>query len=436
MKKVLAKIVGFFLKEHTAKYIVVTGLFLVTFSVLVHLAIADVVSNVFGTVVGFLLSSMLLYVGKIFVGRMEDMLKINYDTDKLLEIYSGGTNYKKTLVSRKRKPGETKETAPAVSFAYADAFVNKEGLTYKDFRVEDNPQKYFALDGFAEGNYATIFSAHANSAKRNFDTIRLDRYDPEKKTFYLSRSTYFNHLVTNRAVDFQIFDDVSLRTIYEYGPKLNSLENSRMSNHVGINALVFLKDGELLIPRRKNDSTISKNKITSSIAVMLNFPEEYKNDPKKAVISVEYLLKENIFKNLSSRVKLPEKEIKREETQIDFLGFGQNIYEGGKPQFYFCVKLNNIDAKVYWEKRKEYEDEQKRQNKKEFLDVDKCMYVADFDSFRYGKNCVKFKALKKNGKTRKVKVGFEMSYLCNLWHYEACKEGKQEENVQADCAAV
>lgn len=422
MKKFLLKIVSFFMKDHTAKYIVVTAMFVIYFIFLMHLAITEVVSNVFGTVVGFLLSSMMLYVGKMIAGRLEDMLKINYDTKKLLEVYSGRPDYEKKLQSKKIKPNEAADKIPCATFAYAEVLVNEEGLTYEDFSVEDNPKKVFELDDFAAGNYATIFSAHSNSAKRNFDTIRLDRYDPETKTFHLSRSTYFNHLVTNRAVDFQIFDDVSLRTIYEYGPQLNPLEDSKMSNHVGINALVFLSDNRLLIPRRKNSSTISKNRVTSSIAVMLNFPDENKNDTKNAEITVEYLLKENIYKNLSDRVKLPKDAIKREKTEIKFLGFGQNIYEGGKPQFYFSVKLNNIDTAMYWKKRSEYEEELKRLNKKEFLDVDKCMYVANYESFRYGKSTVKFDVYDKRDRTHRVNVGYEMSYLCNLWHYEKCKD--------------
>ena len=202
-----------------------------------------------------------------------------------------------------------------------------------------------------------------------------------------------------------------------------------MSNHVGINALVFLSDNRLLIPRRKNSSTISKNRVTSSIAVMLNFPDENKNDTKNAEITVEYLLKENIYKNLSDRVKLPKDAIKREETEIKFLGFGQNIYEGGKPQFYFSVKLNNIDTAMYWKKRSEYEEELKRLNKKEFLDVDKCMYVANYESFRYGKSTVKFDVYDKRDRTHRVNVGYEMSYLCNLWHYEKCKESSTKSSV-------
>jgi len=405
MKKFLTKIVLFFKKEHVAKYLLEVFAFWAVFYLLLCIATSEVVDNVFGTVIGFLLSSMILYSCKVVIGLLEDLLKINYDTQELLEIYSGDPNYKKTLTARDKTQ---------VTFAYAHVLIADGG----SYSVVDQPEKRFELDELIQGYYDHLFSAHSNSAKQNFDTIRLDRYDPATRTFHLSRSTYFNHLVTNRAVDFKLFQDISLRTIYEYGPRLTPLEQSKMSNHVGINALVFLSDGHLLIPQRRADSTISKNKITSSIAVMLNFPNETKHDPRSATITADYLLRDNIFKNLSDRVKLPADAIDEAQTDIVFLGMGQNIYEGGKPQFYYAVTLHNIDTATYFQKRNAFIEAQKKAGKKEVLDVDKCMYAARYDSFTYHKDQVTFQTFNEKGKEGSATTGYEMSYLCNLWHYE------------------
>jgi hypothetical protein len=401
-------------------------------AMLAYFTAGDIMNDIIGTFVGLVISYSALYFLKIFVGYLEDVLKINYNTEDLLGIYNGDENYRKELVAADKKGKKT-----IARFAYADIFVNRDKLLVTQFSVEDDPQKELKLDEFIEGNYATLFSAHSNSVKKNFDTIRLDRYDPDEKKFYLSRSTYFNHLVTNRAVDFFIFDDVSLRTIYEYGPLLTPLENSKMSNHVGINALVFLSDGKLLIPRRGGSATISKNKVTSSVAIMLNLPKDEadkkrKINPKDKKITAEYLLRDNIVQTLPERVKLLPKVFREAKPEIEFLGFGQNIYEGGKPQFYFSVKLDNVSSKNYFELHKDYKREQKRELKhnknKKKIDQDKCMYVADLGSFHYGKDCVKFTAYNKRNKPFKVKAGYEMSYLCNLWHYQQCnptpKSGK------------
>lgn len=410
MKKKFIKLIEFFKKNHRIKYFIEIGIFTACLAVLVYFAAGDVESTIYGTIVGFMISSLFLYIFKVSVGYMEDVLKVNFDTQKLLQIYNGNPGYRKRLESQ----GTT------VEFAYADVLVNKKDIPITiPFAVEDHPEKYLELDDFIVENYAHIFSAHSNSTKTNFDTIRLDRFDRDTNTFYLSRSTYFNHLVTNRAVDFFLFDDITLRTIYEYGPRLSPLEESKMSNHIGINALVFLKDGRLLVPRRKADATISKNKVTSSIAVMLSFPDECKNDPRSATITAEYLLRDNIFKNLSDRVKLPAAAIDAEQTSIDFLGFGQNIYEGGKPQFYYAVTLHNIDTATYFAQRDIYF---KENGSNYVIDADKCMYAAELDSYRFLKEGVLFNAYDEQGKLRKVSTNYEMSYLCNIWHYQQYNE--------------
>lgn len=403
MKKLLTKLMLFFKKSHNKKYFVEISLFFVALVFLMYLATKDVVSNVFGAIVGFLFSTLLLYIFKLIGGMLEDLLKINYDTNELAQLYSGRPDYKKTL-----HLGDSE-----VSFVYAHEFVN-DG---EPLCVVDHPDKSFELDGFIEGNFEQLFSAHSNSTKINFDTIRLDDFDHDTRTFHLSRSTYYNHLVTNRAVDFCLFDDVSLRDLYEYGPQLTALSESKMSNHIGINALVFLSDGGLLIPRRKNDSTISKNKITSSIAIMLSFPEKNTSDTKHAVITAEYLLRGNIIKNLSDRTKILPSALDENYIDVDFLGFGRNIYEGGKPQFYYAVHLNNIDTAEYYRQRALYIKDQRAKGKRDRLDVDRTMYVAGIESFRFEDGEICFFATNEKGQKRDVKCGYEMSYLANIWHY-------------------
>ena len=204
-----------------------------------------------------------------------------------------------------------------------------------------------------------------------------------------------------------MFEQVSLRDMYEYGPKLSTYEQSKMSNHVGINGLVFLSDGNILVPHRRGDSTISKNKVTSSIAVKLNFPKG-----GGSVITKEHLLYGNIIDNLSSRTRIPAKYLNADNVEVYFLGFGQSVYEGGKPQFYYAVKLLDIDTKTY-QSISAIDDDYSN------IDVDKCIYVADYSSYRFDKKKhLRFDAIMPNGKRKKLVLGYEMSYLANLWHYE------------------
>lgn len=400
MKKLLIKIITFFKKEHVAKYAVQAGLFFLVLIVFGILATNDLTSNVFGTVVGFLFSTLLLYVIKMIVSHFEDLLKINRDTEELLQKYPDG-DYRKTVEFNGTK----------ADVAYAVTLVN-DGYRFK---VVDDKEKMFELDDFILNNYDRLFSAHSNSTKVNGETIRLDRCEITGGlcTFYLSRSNYFNHLLTNRAIDFNIFDDVSLRDVFEYHTTISSYEDSKMSNHIGINGLVFLSDGNILVPRRKADSTISKNKITSSIAVKLNYPKSGGD-----TIDEKHLLYGNIIDNLSARTKIPPKELHLQNIDVKFLGFGQSLYEGGKPQFYYVVHLNDIDTKKYLEIAVEEDDGK--------IDVDKCIYVADYSSYRFEKDKLAFDAIDENGKRTKKKYGYELSYLCNLWHYEEDKKRQKK----------
>lgn len=398
MKRFIARRIIFFKKEHWPKYLIQIALFAVWLIIFFIWARSDVVSNVIGTVIGFLFSTILLYFIKLVSMNFEDILKVNCDTNYLLQKYHAEPEARKEL--------HMNDTS--VTFAYKHCLVNDN----YQFLVVDDPDKLFELDGFIQGYYDRIYSAHSNSAKINGLTIRLDRYETMDNlcTFYLSRSTYFNHLLTNRAIDFAIFDDVTLRDIFEFGPKVTPFEHSKMSNHIGINGLVFLNDGNLIVPRRKKDSTISKNKITSSIAVKLNFPLD-----GRTTIDTNHLMYQNIIDNLSARVKIPPEDLDLNHIRVEFLGFGQNMYEAGKPQFYYVVYLDNIDTATF-HKLNVFDKYDTK------LDVDKYIYVADYSTYKFEKEMVSFDIIQKDNTRKNIKVGYEMSYLCNLWHYEQWKK--------------
>lgn len=397
MKRYFYKVILFFKKDHWTKHLSQILLYAALLGVFSIFFLADAITNALSTVFAFLFSALILYSGKVFISYFEDLAKVSCDTDQMLKIYKKG-NYKKTL-----KIGDS-----TVTFAYAPSLEN-EGYT---FHVEDAPDKFFQLDEFIEGNFPLIFSAHSNSTKNNGTTIRLDDFKLEdnKCTFYTSRSTTFNHLVTNRAIDFFLFDDVSLRSMFEYGPVLRPYKESKMSNHIGINALVFLSDGRLLVPHRKKDSTISKNKITSSIAVKLDFPEG------RTDIDAEHLMQGTIYDNLDSRCHIPAEDLDRSQVEITFLGFGQNVYEGGKPQFYYSVKLTDVDTDKYFELSRKWEEAHWEDKHTKKLDVDKCIHVADLDSFEFHRGKVTFTVHAPENKETQYTLGYEMSYLCNLWH--------------------
>ena len=360
----------------------------------------DVISIFFG----FLISNLTIGLFTVFFSRFEDSLKVLDDTQKILSIYPED-NLATTVTLN----------GTSCTVAYNPVLFNDNYTLI----VHDDPDKHFEPDGFLENNYADLFAAHRLSKKKNFDTVRMDdcTLEGNTATFYLSRSTYYHHLITNRAVDYWLDDDLSVRTYFDYGPKLVPLHKSKMSNHVGINGLVYLKDGELLLPRRTGSSTISKNMITSSIAIMLSLP-------KSNEVTAEYLFKDCILDNLVSRARMAADWIREDEIDVQFLGCGQNPYEGGKPQFYYAVHMKNVTCEEYL---RHLALEPKMTA---VIDKDKYMYVVDPATMRFTKNeNLQFahhhghldKKERMKVKTKTTVVNYEKSFLCNVWHEQIAK---------------
>ena len=400
MKRFIAKLIYFFRSRRLSKYLLTITFYVGLFALVFVFSKDEVITSILGTIIGFLASGILIYFAKAFFGSIEDVTKVSGDTKEMLDIYDGDPSYRKVI----------EFNGTSVVVAYADLLINKG---YK-LVVEDNPDKEFQLDDFVANNYVELFNAHTRSAIENSVTIRLDDFkltDENTYTFYLSRSTYYNHLVTNRVIDFQLDDHLTLRQIYDFGPFVMPLNKSKMSNHIGINGLVFLNDGHLIVPRRRNDSIISKNKVTSSIAVKFNF-QKGKQPYEK--ITTEHLFKNCILEALDTRLHLKDEYIETSENiQIEFLGLGSNIYEGGKPQMYFAVFLKDVDLKTYYS----LIGNKKHKTK---LDQDKAIYPVKYAEIKFDKkgNLVLPCYIEKHHTYENIVLGYEKSFLCNIWHYQ------------------
>ncbi len=415
IRKMAVEAYRFLNSQRTSKY-VVNMIFCFIVLLLFELFNNQIFGDVISVFLGFLISNIVVGFVQVLFRSFEDNAKVTDDTEMLIKLY------KHDLLEKKISMNGT-----SASVAYKPVYIH-EGAKLS---VEDAPDKMFEPDDFICDNFETLFGAHRMSAKKNFDTVRLDDFKVEngEAKFFVSRSNYYYHLVTNRAIDYRLDDDLSLRTYYEYGPSLKSLAQSNMSNHIGVNALVYLKDGELLLPRRNGSSTISKNLVTSSIAIMLMLPQCNN-------ITAEYLFKGAILEGLVSRTKMNEQWIKEDEIDIKFLGFGQNPYEGGKPQFYYSVHMKNVG-------RKEYISNLISEHKDSLsvIDVDRNIYVAKTEDMKFDKNgylvVPYYHGSLKNGnyseKQRKCVVGYEKSFLANLWHDEGYKMEDGAASQEKEC---
>ena len=400
MKRKLIKIFYFFKGKSYAKNIAVTvllGALFVGFGILLQKVMSSNVNEtILASAFGFAASNIIFYMFGMLSRIFEDSIKVNTRNADMFKIYSN-PKYRKVVSFKKSEE----------VVCYNDLLINNNF----EFEVDDNKDKMFELDGFVEQNYLALFGAHASSSKENNTTIRLDDIEKVqgKYIFHLSRSTFYNHLVTNRALDFQLSNGLTVRTYYEYGPNISSLKDSKLSNHIGINALVFLNDGHVIFPQRRRDSTISKNCITSSIATRLTFPFG------KSVIDKKYLFEDCVYQGLQKRLFFDLNKLHKEDVEIKFLGVGQNIFEGGKPQMYFVVNLKNVNIKnieSYMYKLSVVDSK---------IDNDKRFHYAKYDELEFTKNEAVISLNSYNIKTKKYKshkLTCERSLLANIWHYQ------------------
>lgn len=237
-------------------------------------------------------------------------------------------------------------------------------------QIFDNPE-ITQLPDFVISNSVDFFKAHNYSKVDNNLTIRLDDFTYDSKTrnleLYTSRSYYYHMLLTNRCMDYMISNGMSIRKVYEYGDKITSLKNSKLSNQIGINGMIITKDGYLLVEKRGSTKTTWKNKFAQPISLALKASdlglEEYDGIGSDAIYCENKLvgvIKKTIAKNFGFMDKEAKEKLKNEFVEkgktppdLDYekddfvkitmtenlLGIARDLLEGGKPNFYFYVQL-------------------------------------------------------------------------------------------------
>ncbi|MBD5131268.1 MAG: hypothetical protein HDT28_01545 [Clostridiales bacterium] len=335
---------------------------------------------------------------------------------------------------------EDKIKVKSHKFTYDEAFYRKklkigsgetsvwyDAVEYEgeaEYVVEDEPQKHFELDSVLQNNFAAIMQAHSASFIANPMMIRLDDYKKDedgKVRLFTSRTAFYNDLVTNRAMDYKFNDDMSVREIYESGRYLSPLGESKMSNHIGFGALVFYGDS-MIVAHRGGNATLSKNKFTAALAfgfaeddlrkVHTPVPDPATPCERFPTLSTDDLFTGILLVRLADILNMPILRIKElhesGKIKIHTLGFGQLVYTGGKPQFYFAIV---IDKSVDLAPKK---DKQQISADKKAIDFNKNMVFAD--GITLVKNDGYVLKLKQRGTTKTVVGEAEKSFFINYWH--------------------
>lgn len=163
-------------------------------------------------------------------------------------------------------------------------------------------------------------------------------------TLKTMRSTYFHMLFTNRCMDYEFRDDMTLRKIYEYGTRITPLAESPFGNQNGINGFILTKDGYVLLEKRDHKKITWKDKFAQSISLAMKESSLYLNDNNEMDGGYEAAnknLRKIITKTIEDNFGLKEDaDYDVFDIQTNFLGLARDLLEGGKPNLYFYVVVN------------------------------------------------------------------------------------------------
>ncbi|PKL00254.1 MAG: hypothetical protein CVV56_07405 [Tenericutes bacterium HGW-Tenericutes-1] len=251
----------------------------------------------------------------------------------------------------------------------------------------------FKLDPIIVTNANKLISAHENSKINNKDILRLDHFDKDvngKITLEISMTNFYNTLLTNRAMDYELTKKMSVREMFEYGPHLNTFKLSKMANGVGVSSIVLTKDGYYVMLYRGMKNPTGKHQISICNST-LNFYLSNKNTLIKNADSSQKLSKEltddliyeSILNGLIVKLHYPTKgEYALSKKDYQLIGMVRNIKEGGKPELFYVVKTKYtkqglLDRMKHWYEE-DYNSENKdevRPKKKENEDTYKAVFI-------------------------------------------------------------
>ncbi len=260
------------------------------------------------------------------IGRhCEDATKLTEDYDKLCKKYS-----REKFVELKRKKDQV--MCPVICLCSR----KQTDAAYSLFIQESEARKRYELPTQVAEKSDVIMSAHGYSNVYNNRNIRLDdlSLNEENNEVTLSYSTtmYFDSLVTNRAMDYDWGNGKTVREVYEPGPFLSTLKESKLSNHLGFNGFVETDDGQIIFVMRYGKVSIGKCTLGDSIGASLKTAYCLDDDKNFTLEGLERAIRGEIKNEL--------KIVVREDAKLceGIFAFYRDVVEGGKPQFLFYYK--------------------------------------------------------------------------------------------------
>ena len=313
-------------------------------------------------------------------GDIEDGLKLETDYNKIINKYAKNLdkmvchkkNDLKLIVAKDLKNENNDDVIYPILIEYRNYNGHSLG-------IEDDKDKMYALPGVIEANYMKLFSSHKHSKIFNALNIRLDDALVKDDGLVLktSRTTYFNSLVTNRAMDHSFGSGLTVRKLFEYGKQINDLNSSSLSNHLGLNGFFLTSDQKLVFVKRFKNVSIGKNILGCSVGASLKTDTAL---DENGVFSLKGL-EDSIKSEINNELGLEPGDYKF-SLNGNIIAFYRDLIEGGKPQLLvmFETKLsaNDLDAKFKAVKIKN--NKEKNKNKRNMIiDGTKLVFMDMYD---------------------------------------------------------
>ena len=303
-------------------------------------------------VVAFFLTSLASFITRIFVSKSEDVTKLTDDYNHLVKMYESNTemllcrNAVDSYIQKGRKTSCKRIKSDLPGDAYKIPVGDVVQLRGRSVTIFDDPTDKYCAPPFCRKHYCQLLGAHDASKIYNQTTLRVKKVEEVGNQVRISfgRSTYFDALVSNRAIDFKI-GGLCVRDLYAHGPFLSSLSDSKLSNHMGFNGMVETSDGKFIFVKRHKKVSIGKKTMQCSIAASL----KAKYAVNKSGIITKERIAHAIMKEIEDELSLseiPQYSQKQADIFGDFsfeknvLYFYRDLLEGGKPQLMFYAKLN------------------------------------------------------------------------------------------------
>lgn len=354
-----------FLKFSSSRRLTNWAYAIVTIIFLVLLIASPFRENQFlGTIAGIFIGFVPFYISRGSSHLTEDASKINNDYNAGEKRYSY-PSYKQNFSEVTGSVSLGKNTADWFFLFDPIECVSRRKPRREPLLCID--EKEYIPDTFILSHLDDLAKAHPGTKMENSLLIRLDdikrgEYFPfyetavsepadaapqapapaPRLTATVSKTTNIYSLLTNRSADVDINGSgLTIRNLYEPGPRLRRLRDSALSDHIGIQCMIFVKDtdGKLygVFCRRGSGASINKLGIVASIGQRIHWSEaQGKGDDSLEPIRYWLSHRRLIQKFYPFFEPCQAEEI---EKGLHYLGCGREIFELGRPQFFYSYTL-------------------------------------------------------------------------------------------------